>query len=505
MRTTSPLALAIVLFIGSSTASWAQVNCAEPIPSGATAADIQSCLNAGGTVVLQDGGVYDIDTTLEIVVDGTVLRGETNADNRPTLRGTPDLHGHILVADDSWGLNPRYNYSLEYLVFDGNVSNRLSQSDNECPWNRELGNVVLTGRNWTFSHVVSTNAICKSGMEVRGEGFEITGSTFADNGRDRWQANGRWADGLTVWNCDGGHIHDNTFIDNTDVNLIIGGGFGCVVEDNVITNISAHAFAGLNVGTFGPDADHAGSIYRNNTIFSAPNQMAFGLMVGDEPWWNPWSPYMSTTNAGEIYGNTITGAVVNLAIDGIGDGSIHDNNLSAPAGWAGFFCNSVSANFTAHNYGNASISGDWEPIWFFSTANRREPPYDGCGFWDVNLPRADNPGALVHQRYLAPGASLWSDNGQYRLTYEAETGALLVYDVNGAVVYDFQVPGHEPGIAVMQWDGNFVVYDANFQARFDTRTNGYTGAYLVMQGDGNVVIYDLSSVARWSSWFGILR
>jgi hypothetical protein len=501
MRITSSLALAIVLLTLSSSASWAQVNCAGPLPSGATAADIQWCLNAGGTVVLQDGGVYDIDTTLEIVANGTVLRGETNADNRPTLRGTPNLHGHILVADDNWGMNPRDDYSLEDLVFDGNVSDRLSQSDNECPWNRELGNVVLTGRHWTVTHVVSMNAICKSGMEVRGEGFEITGSTFADNGRDMWQAAGRWADGLTVWNCDGGHIHDNTFSNNTDVNLIVGGGFGCVVEDNVITNVSTHAFAGLNVGTFGPDANHSGSIYRNNTIRSAPNQMAFGLMVGDEPWWNPWSPYFFTTNAGEIYGNTITGAVVNLAIDGIGEGSIHDNNPYAPAGWAGFFCNGLSANFTAHNYGNASISGNWEPIWFFSTANRQKPPYDGCGFWDLNLPRADNPGALVHQRWIPPGESLWSDNGQYRLAYEAETGALLVYDVNGAVVHDFHVPQHEPGIAVMQWDGNFVVYDADFQARFDTRTDGYTGAYLVMQGDGNVVIYDLSGVARWSSWF----
>jgi hypothetical protein len=76
--------------------------------------------------------------------------------------------------------------------------------------------------------------------------------------------------------------------------------------------------------------------------------------------------------------------------------------------------------------------------------------------------------------------------------------------VNGAVVHDFRVPQHEPGMAVMQWDGNFVVYDANFRARFDTRTNGYNGAYLVMQGDGNVVIYDLSGLARWSSWFGVL-
>lgn len=499
MRTTCSLALAIVLF--SSTTSSAQVNCAGPISTGATAADIQSCLNEGGTVILQDGGMYDIDTTLEIVVSGTVLRGETNGDNRPTLRGTPNLHGHILVADDYGGMTPRDNYSLQSLVFDGNLSERLSQSEDECPFNRELGNVVLTGRNWTVTNVLSMHAICKSGMEVRGEAFEIAASTFTDNGRDMVQADGRWADGLTVWNCDGGHIHDNTFSDNTDVNLIIGGGLGCIVEDNFIANLSTHAFAGMNVGTFGRDANHSGSIYRNNTIFSAPNQMAFGLMVGDEPWWNPWSPYMSTANAGEIYGNTISGAVVNLAIDGIGDGSIHDNNPYAPSGWVGFACHSLSANFTAHDYGNASITGYWEPMWFFSTANRQKPPYDGCGFWDVNLPRPDNPGALVHQQSISPGGSLWSDNGLYRLTYESATGALLVYDLNGAVVHDFQVPGHEPGIAMMQWDGNFVVYDANFEAQFDTRTNGYHGAYLVMQGDGNVVIYDLSGVAQWSSWF----
>ena len=163
MRAISLLALTTVLVIGSSTASWAQANCAEPIPSGATAADIQWCLNAGGTVVLQDGGVYDIDTTLEIIASGTVLRGETNGDNRPTLRATPNLHGHILVADDYGGTAPRDHYSLESLVFDGNLSNRLGQSGDECPWNRELGNVVLTGRNWTVSHVVSMNAICKSG------------------------------------------------------------------------------------------------------------------------------------------------------------------------------------------------------------------------------------------------------------------------------------------------------------------------------------------------------
>jgi hypothetical protein len=500
MRITSALALTLLFSTASSTASWAQVNCGERIPSGATAADIQWCLDLGGTVILQDGGVYDIDTTLEIVTDGTVLRGETAGDQRPTLRASPNLHGHILLVEDYWGMDPRYNYALEDLIFDGNLAGRPDQAG-ECSTNRELGNVRLKGYGWRLSHVVSMNAICQSAMEVAGHAFEIFASTFMDNGRDMREASGAWADGLTVWNCDGGYIHDNTFIDNSDVDLIVGGGFGCVVEANVIVNVSKHAFAGLNVGTFGPGADHSGSVYRYNTILAAPNQMAFGLMVGDEPWWNPWNPAAFTANAGEIYGNVIRGAVVNLAIDGIGGGDIHDNDPSAPAGSDGFSCSTISANFTAHDYGNATISGDWEPVWFFSMANPQRPPYDGCGFWDLSLPRPDNPGALVHQRAILPGRSLWSDNGLYRLTYEADGGALRVYDVGGDVVRDFHVSQHEPGIAVMQSDGNFVVYDANYRAQFDTRTNGFNGAYLVMQGDGNVVIYDLSSVPRWSAWW----
>jgi hypothetical protein len=500
MRITSALALVFVLFAACPTPSWAQVTCSEPIPSGAPAADIQGCLDLGGTVVLQDGGLYEIDTTLEIVIDGTVLRGETSGDQRPILRAGPNLQGHILLVDDYWGTDPRYDYSLEDLVFDGNLAGRLNQTG-ECSTNRELGNVRLKGYGWRVNRVLFMNAVCQSAMEVAGQKFEIFASTFMDNGRDMREGWGGWADGLTVWNCDGGFIHENTFIDNTDVDLIVGGGFGCVVENNVIANVSKHAFAGLNVGTFGPAADHSGSTYRYNTIVAAPNQMAFGLMVGDEPWWNPWNPAAFTAHAGEIYDNVIRGAVVNLAIDGIGGGDIHDNDPSAPAGSDGFSCHTITANFTAHNFGNATISGDWQPVWFFAMANPSRPPYDGCGFWDVNLPWPDNPGALVHQRALLPGDSLWSDNGLYRLTYEADSGALRVYDVNGATVRDFHLAQHEPGMAVMQADGNFVVYDANDQARFDTRTNGFNGAYLVMQGDGNVVIYDLSSVARWSLWW----
>jgi hypothetical protein len=495
MRAT-PLAALITLWIGSASVSSAQdINCNLPIPSGASTADINSCLQGGKTIVLQDGGLYDIDEPLVIVQDGTILKGETEGDNRPTLRGTPRLHDHMLKAES---IN---SFELSYVVFDGNLSNRLTQSDGECHSNPDLGNILLAGGSaWVVDHVASVNAICHSAMEASGSNFEIAHSTFSNNGRDiNENPNGYWSDGLTVWQCNQSHIYENVLQDNTDIDLIVGGGQGCLVEDNTIINEDKHAFAGLNVGWFpNGNGDHSGSTYRNNTIESGPGQMAFGLVVGQEPWWHPAFPDMFVPNAGTITENSISGAVVNLAIDGIGAGYIHGNTAVNSWGTFGFFCRSVTANYTAHYFGAADIDGGWAPWWFYAQQWRTRPYREGCGTWNPSLPQPDNPGALVHSRYIPAGGALWSDDGQYHLEYQAADGNLVLYDANWNVVDNFNIPHPNPNIAVMQSDGNFVVYDSTFQARFDTHTAGNEGADFVVQGDGNVVIYDLSGTPLWS-------
>lgn len=56
--------------------------------------------------------------------------------------------------------------------------------------------------------------------------------------------------------------------------------------------------------------------------------MAFGLIVGHEPWWSEGALDGFVTHAGSVTHNSISGAVVNLAIDGIGGGTVNQNTFS---------------------------------------------------------------------------------------------------------------------------------------------------------------------------------
>jgi hypothetical protein len=55
--------------------------------------------------------------------------------------------------------------------------------------------------------------------------------------------------------------------------------------------------------------------------------MSFGLSIGMHPWFtDQW------TNGGTITANTVNGAVVNLAIDGVRNVTVSGNLLSGPQG-----------------------------------------------------------------------------------------------------------------------------------------------------------------------------
>lgn len=130
--------------------------------------------------------------------------------------------------------NGTSGYTLAYLVFDGNINARTSVASSCQGSNRwKLSNVILDGNDFVVHHVQSAQTLCSSAMEVRGEDFEIYDSSFTTNGSSQTTyANAPWADGLTIWNCEDGYVHDNHFEDNTDIGLIVGGGNICVVEDH---------------------------------------------------------------------------------------------------------------------------------------------------------------------------------------------------------------------------------------------------------------------------------
>src|SRR5207244_1316723 len=130
-------------------------------------------------------------------------------------------------------------------------------------------------------------------------------------------------------------------------------------------------------------------------------------------------------HAGTITGNSISGAVVNLVVEGIGAGAVTGNTVSTNQGSWGFpglkanntNC-TISASYTAHFYGTANIDSGWVPNWFFASK---------CGSWNTSLPRPDDPGAIAHSRYLLPNQGKDSNDGNYHLEYQQSDGNLVLY------------------------------------------------------------------------------
>ncbi|PNH02077.1 Mannose-specific lectin [Tetrabaena socialis] len=103
--------------------------------------------------------------------------------------------------------------------------------------------------------------------------------------------------------------------------------------------------------------------------------------------------------------------------------------------------------------------------------------------------------------YLYPDQSIFSQNGKYMLTYQRD-GNLVLYPravwATGPTVPD-------PGMAVMQDDGNFVLYRKNMTTPYystnqqGANPGGQPPYRMVLQGDRNLVIYDANNNVKWAA------
>ncbi len=110
---------------------------------------------------------------------------------------------------------------------------------------------------------------------------------------------------------------------------------------------------------------------------------------------------------------------------------------------------------------------------------------------------------LVPGERLLPDQSLTSPDGRFMLIHQTD-GHLVVYrtaDNNpfAEVVWASGAFGHEPGLCVMQPDGNLVVYDAALQPRWASGTHGQPGLHLRLQIDGRVVLQDSAGHVAWDT------
>jgi hypothetical protein len=204
--------------------------------------------------------------------------------------------------------------------------------------------------------IASVRSLCSSAFTIQGDngGYEIAESYFFDNGcqREDCGADGLWADGMTIWGCDNSNIDDNTIDESTDVALGVNGGSGCFVSRNHIHQNAKYAFAELVIGDYRRQGGDCGF----NEIVLSIDKAGFGILIGV----HRWDPRNTSQNVGTVHDNTSFGAVVPFAIDGILNGNIQTNNQFGSAQGSRLLLNcSLSANYTAGDFGSAIIPPNW--------------------------------------------------------------------------------------------------------------------------------------------------
>ena len=302
---------------------------------------LQDCLAQYDRVLLEARGRpgyvgYIVADTVRLRRDGVLLTS-AQSPNKAVLIAAPSLAVPLLRAQAN-------AFEISFIRFDGNRDEREVR-DKPCTVVRNYRNVELSGLDFRVRYSESMRAVCASGMTVGGSaGFEIVNSWFYDNGRQPEDADGiggLWSDGLNIFNTTGATIRDNTFWDNTDVDLVIHGGPGCAVYRNRIEHFQRYGFAGIQAGF----PERSGCEVSDNLVISARDRLGLGIVVGCHPWSECGSGYANNL---WVHDNTMRGAVVNLLVDGLNGGTVERNTMSGAQGARVMNCLEAADYVVAH-------------------------------------------------------------------------------------------------------------------------------------------------------------
>lgn len=164
-------------------------------------------------------------------------------------------------------------------------------------------------------------ALCGSGFAWNGDGALVANSAFAFNG-DPYALNNTavWkqnmvSDGLTMGQTVGSTIRNCVFQDNSDVNLILGGGVQTTVQSNTFFMRQSACGAGIMADNFGgsTQGNFTGFVVSDNTVDCGEGRCHYGIEVGPLPY------YVSpNVFGGTVSGNSVTGAGILINVDGGG-------------------------------------------------------------------------------------------------------------------------------------------------------------------------------------------
>jgi hypothetical protein len=266
--------------------------------------------------------------------------------------------------------------SFDHLVFNGNNGERwTSKSAAGCtgdgiptgPQNTYGYNVTLAADRLRLLNSVSRNALCGTGLEVDGKfNMTIVNNRFVGNGvHDRFAL---FSDGLTVTDVVDSVITGNLAADNSDIDIILGGGRGTIVRNNVVQHsdiFASSSFAALMLTVWSPPSvpsssgDFTGAdISRNRIDCSAGKRCGIGLNIGTDAW-APDGPLFG----GAVHNNVISNAQQGLNVaHTTGSMRLYDNLVTDSGGE--FVTGCGQQMLGAYNISSTSVvdrSGDHTP------------------------------------------------------------------------------------------------------------------------------------------------
>jgi parallel beta-helix repeat protein len=314
-------------------------------PTGASPADgaVQACINeaAPGSVVELAIGTYRIDTQVQISKPLTIrTSGTANTQQRCLSGSLPCAALQASYHSNTFGgifaIRDTNNVHIDHLIINGNRSQRINSPTDVyfCP-DQDAGKrhgynaIVHNCTNCSFTKSASVNALCGTGLEwLNSHGAVINDNLFQANGQNPGDL---IADGLTVLSANNATITNNSFIDNSDIGLILGGSNYSTVTGNTVVQNSMFGYAGFMIDNFNGSqpGDFRGTVISENSITCAPGMCTFAVNLGPHAWF-----VNGHTLGGAFTNNYVRGGYYILNVDGAGTPEhpirIRDNNLGDP-------------------------------------------------------------------------------------------------------------------------------------------------------------------------------
>jgi len=215
------------------------------------------------------------------------------------------------------------------------------------------GGIRVKADEFQMTNVLLKDFSCYTALEiVKGvKGAKIIGNVIGPNGNH--MIRNMWSDGITIHDSELTMIKENTFKDNTDVQLILGGCKSCTVVNNIFIHSSyfnRSSFAEIMIHSW-PDTsgDYTGSIISGNSINCGSHRSCgYGIMIGSEPW------YPSRVFGGTVRRNRVTNALMAINIDKLtGPMNVGDNSVLESGGVASSDCG--IKRWPAYNIAAASL------------------------------------------------------------------------------------------------------------------------------------------------------